>query len=1028
MKHKKLIAFFLLLGLAGIFPAYKLLKSSETLFVQERERLEQEDAELAERLGIKEEEEKEGEEKEEEKSESDSEKEKNLEELKKNVKGPLVTAVIDLAEKITKKIGAKDIKFSSLTSALKIPEGKVKSYLDRFVITTPVVVATPEGLSIEGKITVNENPLSLFVEVGKSQKGPFVIFYIEAPEKWLLSDYFPNFLPIKKLFPKASPETLAKLEKPDIVELSKSYFFFSTAAVPDHSKFGKISRGLGFKGEAKFIGFFDILDKIFALGGDPIKVSGQLNLPSLAGSHFEVIAPTQATIVPDKIKVGKKTINFIKDFKVTLSPFHLKIRLQDIGLPVLDTSGGINIYLPFSKDHLELFAGMEFYGNRLKLLAGQRQKLRDFLGIDGLDAHSFKVGFNWDTQLNLQLASAGSAFFGIGAVIGLIPLGFQFEGGLTVGESVMDITFDFAFQGQRALDFKVFAEGSFYLKDFMRFWTKYLVRDEVKLDKVIKIVPDFLFENARLRAAYSSDVKKEFEIGVDRFQMLKNVAITDVLFSISEDGLIISGAAPKVKFGKFLEITRATDREQGPYAKITLTTAPAFAAILDGRLYANLGPLGNLESQTLVDISLENLTIDSRTELLGFEAELKIKGDKDEEGKVDVKSFFLDANLTNNGRDQMGKRLKEFAKIALEEAKADLERKEQAALAALDKKVGKLVKGTEEKIARKKAQYQVEVDKCADKRKLKKKWCQAKTLPKRTKLNLEITGLKAHKKIILPGAKTFTKAFLKIGAEVLETTVEVTQFFAKALGPIVDTLNKLEKATLHIKKLSIEGSVEKLGEGKLPHVVGNGTLFKKPFSIDMQWDVKKPLDIVKQILRQVKDLFKKKEEEEVELVYELGEMGEEEINERIDEILQRAIKRGIDPKTAQMMRQGVRKIILGEETSRRQIGNYVQMRFLDWVEVGLEGDRLEKEINSRMKQIENRASYRKISVFTVNQYRKLIRKALLGEATDEEEQELIESRLLDQQDLPLVLMTPEDHLEFLDLEDVLGKSAIVAQR
>jgi len=451
------------------------------------------------------------------------------------IAGPITKKAIELLEKLTEK--QVDIKLSEILSFLKIT-GPLKTYMDRFIITTPKIKVVGDGLSLEGKVAINNIPVSAFMEIGLKNKKPYVIFYLQSPKKWLLSKMLPDI----KLIPgKVGKELLAKFKVPDFVELEDSYLFISTVDMAKHPKLGKIYEGVGFKGKLRFIGIFEIVDKVLQLKGRPIAFEGEIKIPKLVGSFFEVSVPTEATLIPEKIRFKGKEIKFVPGFYATMAPFTLKILLTDIG-PDISGQVGVKVKLPFLKEVLEFFGELALMPERLTLSLGQKTKVSDLFGIKGLKADDWRLGLSWDFAIASELAAASAV---IGGVLGVLPTGVTFKGGLVSGKSDIHVDSFLALDTTGGLELIYKAKGDLDLKDFVRFWLSQIVKKPDLVNKVIQKVPYVVMKDISLNAAWSHKEEKYFDLDVGKVELLKGFPAT-LKIKVNKEGLIGSGSFPKI--------------------------------------------------------------------------------------------------------------------------------------------------------------------------------------------------------------------------------------------------------------------------------------------------------------------------------------------------------------------------------------------------------------------------------------------------------------------------------------------------
>ncbi|MFC1842877.1 hypothetical protein ACFLYU_04430 [Candidatus Dependentiae bacterium] len=844
----------------------------------------------------------------------EAENEKNLEKLKKETKGqPIIAAIIKIAEEVTKRIEL-EIKLSDIIGLVGITSGPVKDYLDKFVIKSPTVEAVMNGMSIRGTIVVNNNPLNAIIEIGKKGKkskdsdkdkadkdkkkdtkkdskkdskkddkksglkevggGWYVLFYVESPDKWLLSDYFPDTFDIKKMLPGLDFDAFAKKGeplKPDFFELEDSYFYISTADLDDHGTIDKVSQGVGFKGKLKFIGIFSIFDKIFGLKGEPIEFDGAVKIPKFVGTRFSIKIPAEPTIIPEYYYVKGKKVTFIEGFKVTLAPQELGIVFTE-GIPSLNATGGIKVDLPFVKETLEFYLGMKFAGTRLKLFGGQKTKLADLFGIKDLDVNALEIGLTWDFLISAQLAGATA---GAGVLLGLLPVGVIFKGGMQSGKSKLDIDADISLHATKGLDLYYNSLGSLYVKDFIKFWLGTLVKDPKAMEAFLKTVPPFVFEDIKLEAAWSEEKGKKFEFSAGRVELIPDVPAT-AMIKISADGLVGNASMgplflPNKEF-PFLEVTRKDDKEKGPYFDLkALISPPGFSLESDGRIAANLGELGKIDSGTKVDISDEGIILDTSTKFLDLDAYLKIgakllskpkdwyvKGGFSQKVTKEINKILTKASkdLLNAAKDLSKIRQKALKQDSetIKKVQAEIDKAKNKAVADIKAHFNNLKKGTQWRINELKKEIKEWKSACGKKPWLEKPWC---NLFQVTSREIAVAALEIHKNItlnIVSGiAQIGTNAAMDVGkmfattgvtivAGVKQTGLLTAEIFTKAAKEITEIVNYVLTQLFVIHKFDFDANLGDLVKLKLPYVELDLTIFGKRRAepLRLQLDVKKP--------------------------------------------------------------------------------------------------------------------------------------------------------------------------------------------
>lgn len=801
----------------------------------------------------------------------------DLAKIKEETKGNIIVSeIVSILENITSKL-ATDINLGQIAKLLIKSSGSektdVEKYLEKIVIKTPVIRSVKNGLKLSGSISINNNPLEAFLEVSKD-KDWNVIFYIKAPKKWKLQDYFPEFFDLKKIFPQIDKSLADKLTQ-GIFEFEEAYFYISTSELEKHPDCGAVVQGVGFKGKIKFVGLFDIFDKIFALNGEPVELEGKIKIPKFVGTEFSIKVPTSAPVIPESIKVQGKDVKLIPGFSIKLSPFEFSIKITD-DIPVIKANGGITVKATtLLKDELDFRAGIDFSGTRIKLYGEQKNKITDTFGIKGLDLAGCKLGLTWDFVISGQLAAETAVIGGIGA---LLPAGVIIEGGLASGKkddkkSSLDAKIDMSVHGTKGIDFTWNSKGTLYAKDFAEFWLDVIAKDAKNKDQFLKQVPPFEFEEVEIDGAWSTEDKK-LNLKVGKVEMIPGYSAKMEL-KVSEKGVTGSGQISPLslpnKNNPLFELTSKDKKTEGPSFEVDCTINPIKLSLKgDGRIFADLGPvLGKLDTGTKIDVSSDGgVGLDSKTKLLGYEASLKLNGKLD--GKLD--DWAASGGFEQKSTDEMSKLLKKSSE-ALLKASSDIAKNKDAMIKENDKVRDKALNDIEN--AKKKvnsdldAYYNQEktrtknristlktertnwTKECGAKPWYESGWCILFQVNTRdieiAALELYVVGTKFATDIaksISNAALTVGQVFTQIGSDIkkgFETVAnDIAGIFTKVAAEIAKIVDEVTTKVFKIDVLKFDGKVVDIKKGKLPKMEFEATILGKKEKGKIQLDVSDP--------------------------------------------------------------------------------------------------------------------------------------------------------------------------------------------
>ncbi|KKP28588.1 MAG: hypothetical protein UR12_C0017G0016 [candidate division TM6 bacterium GW2011_GWF2_30_66] len=813
--------------------------------------------------------------------------------------------------KLLLKVKKADIKLGEIAKIL-IPskdgqKSDIEKYLDKFSISSLSAEYYKKGIKVKGSTFVNNNPLDVLLEACKDdEKGWYSLFYLKSPDKWKVSDYIPDFLNAKTLFPNLDPKILSQLEKPDIFEFSESYFYISTADLKNHGKIGDLVQGVGFKGKAKFIGILDIMDKIFALKGEPLEITGDFRVPKVFGSKLAIKIPTTATIVPQSIVVNGKTQDLIKGFQIDLSPHEFAIKLiEDVPYVQLDATGGINVTVPFINEKLDFFSKIKFSGKQMSLSGGQKNKLENVLGVKGLGLDGCEIGLNWDFGVSGQWASTiGVATFGVGAIAVALPTGFIIEGGLSsqkpgsTKKCALNIKTDFSLNSTAGIDLKYESKGTLFARDFAEFWLDVMVKtpdkqnDKKFKEDFMKNVPDFTFEDVNIKGAWAKDADKELILSASKVELIKDVPASMSL-KVSSAGISGSGAlsAPislPDKKNPVFELTKSlTNKNEGPSFSVDCTISPikiglkADAGLLLKDLFPGFKPI---ESESKIDISEDGLKIESKTKLLDFDSNLKIVGKLGTPIKLD--DWEIVGGFDQKVTEEMSKNLKS-ASEGLLKVNYDI-KKQQAAIEkdteAAKNKALKDIKAAETKAiqdinkffkdSKNAAKHEegkiwgeiLEWEKACNSKPgandnifTERFWCTSAQVTTR-KIALEAVKIYGNigADVVSAFAKLGTIAVSNVGAaftsagsnikkDFEQRGLAIAEAFTRVASDITKIIDDFTKNIFTIHSLNIEAKVADVKLGKLPKIELDATIAARRAKRTMQLDVKNPGDFIKNL-------------------------------------------------------------------------------------------------------------------------------------------------------------------------------------
>jgi len=906
MKHfkSKLLCILLLSGIFSYTTVYAKHKSLREKWKEHREHKKDEKEEKKEA-------------KEAEEKTTDKETKSKVGTFAKKVTSALAKKAINFIVELTEKY-QKTLKMSDLLNFVKVPPSPMRTYLDKFVIKSPVVGIVETGgsitgVNISGEMDIGDVKLKAFLEVGKqSGKDAYVIIYLQSPDKLRLSKIFPRAFSIEPFLNKlgikgAKAKTLAKkFEVPDLFELDDAYLYVSSAEIAKHPKLDDVYKGGGFKGKVKFIGFLSILDKAFALKGQPVEAEGKLTY-KVAGSSFAIKIPTEATIFPD----NKKLIpGFSVKFGGVKAPITLTVSLLDDFVPAIAGSGGFVMQLPkeLYKDPLVFVGKIKLAETQLMVEGMQKTPIKSVFGIKDFNFDPFKIGLIWDFEVSAELATLTAELGGIGA---LLPSGITFGGGVQAGDYKLKTDVKLAASGTKAIDVIYKLDGTADYKSFVKFWGNVFAKRipglKNAVDKLVKLTPDWKFEDVHVDAAWSQEAaEKKFEASIGKFQLFPKISGSGSL-NISESELSFSGAVTPIVIKNpitgttMFTATKSSKSKdaahKGPhFAFKTTLVPPDLSGTLDAHLKLFMGPkLGTIEEDILINLSTSAIKFFVKQKFLNlYDSKIDVSAALNDAGDIDPKSFYIDVLTESGGIKAINNLLKTLGVKTLKDTKDkvvaamtkeldDIKGEQARQVNKLKSKAASLKKQADDFMHQRdeasskaneflktagKSIWDV-IKQCAG-APWKAKECAEKIISgaKNSATKFQRAAQAAYnqaKKFGSDAGNALASANRLAGLTIGQGTIAGARGTLKELlGPKVldayDALNKqllkigniiaqIEKGTIVVRKMGFKGSLVDTTQGKSPSMEIGGDAFGKPFDIKTpSVDLSGPIGVIRVIL------------------------------------------------------------------------------------------------------------------------------------------------------------------------------------
>jgi hypothetical protein len=423
-----------------------------------------------------------------------------------------------------------DVKLGTVIKGL-LPASAVglESELNMYSLKKSVAKYYKEGFRISSTISVREKPIKTVLEIAKEDGKWYSLFYIKSPDvkptaqeakeeskddaksadtslpvTWKLSEFFPDL----KLIP--------NMGKMDLFEFKDSFFYVSTMDMTVNEKIGKVVKGAGFKGKAKFTGDLEFIDKIFDTKGEFFEVSGNIT-SKFTDSDFSLKLP-KTTIIPEVLKIpGQPDIKLIPGFKVDLSKQIFKLKFVK-GLPEFTGSGLITVKLPYEDKPVEFKTKLDFADKKLKISGKQKTKMDSLFGVKGFSAQDCKININWD--------------FG---TKNILPKTLRIRGKLQSGKSKLDlINFEVSSSENKKINLSVLAKGALDTKDFAKFWLDAIIKDKKITDFAMPLVPEITLDDVSLNINYTDKVEERaFKLKVNKANVKLGEAVKGIIPDIA---------------------------------------------------------------------------------------------------------------------------------------------------------------------------------------------------------------------------------------------------------------------------------------------------------------------------------------------------------------------------------------------------------------------------------------------------------------------------------------------------------------
>jgi len=530
----------------------------------------------------------------------------------------------------------------------------------------------------------------------------------------------------------------------------------------------------------------------------------------------------------------------------------------------------------------------EFYGQI-------KGKLFNLFGIKGFNAADWKGSLIWDYALTAELAAT---------VVGAIaPKGGSYGGELQFGKSKIHMDFKGNISGVTGFgELAWIGKGDLYLRDFLKVYmgvpTKIMTKKQKEItlkginNFVNKYIPDWKLEGAevaivpKMTVIGLEKVKKQVNLKVDRIELFPKVGAS-ANFKVTETGVTADGSVDpininlgalklsltglkrdrasfemNVTYGKSKSSAKAAVKKDDKAKK---KTAGKVAIKVDGKLAAELGPLGYFETASYAKILPTKITMRGKTsvDLLGHDADITIKGDITKVGKLNPESFFFDATFTQKELTKLNKLLTTSGKKALADAKKALDAAEKKARSAIGDAVDKERQKIDREMQKVNEQIRAANAYCNKKFRKKRKGIgklkiDVNAIPRRvcktakiTPLQTKLGSLKIARDAILKGAKGVAQASTKAGMSAAKKAVAFADSLRKASAVLAKLTNQIMKQGFILEYFKVKGQFDELYMGQLPLIAVKGKVLGKQFSFSKRLNLADIESLPGQILRKI---------------------------------------------------------------------------------------------------------------------------------------------------------------------------------
>ncbi len=754
-------------------------------------------------------------------------------------------------QKKNEPIGIKD--FPGFMAKIPMPK-EIKNILDNISITLPKIDITPTGFIVSGSATVYKATVSIGITV--LIKEGKMSFKIAMPTGWKFSD------------------TFKKLKVFDKLRLKKVYFVISEYAYRDLDLQVVINPGLNIGSDIELTNAVkdlkEMVDKVLG----KFLVAEQLSIKFFGYIPENVSKATCTIIVPARIGIDFEELH--KKGKIKVKPFINRIYTADFIASVstkldLYISTGVFVEIPKQKP-LEFRGGVAFDPKVSKIA---------FEGImKGMIKPAF--GLDWLSLGNLGMRAGFIPAFPFIAEAGI-------SGAVNIGDILKDasalINIDIT-GGSFIIDTKAKALN---LDNLIA-----LLVQMAKKDFKVKAMPPVRFSNLRLKVVpadawifgerYRAGLSAGGAVQIDTFKGSIDIDIIEIEKRLMAKGrlfplkvprkkpiFIITGTGPDRRYGTsddsvILEIdlgARLPIDKQKFYFDGTIEITP-IKLKQKARIGFEKGKFSTAFETKIFNLFSAKSSVSFNTkhpEDFIFEAGMQ----QDFGNYVNREVGKAMAKFEENAKRNLGNARKKVETI--DEKMDDLRRKRDAAFRKLETGVAKEVRKLQEKIAKIDREISYWKEQCKGVKKIAYpfKKCGRKIL----KLIVEKTGLKIGKGVMTAGKKIIAGVGKAVAAidkalKLEEAAQKVARAGLKVAQGSVKAISEVTRAIsggfFAVENASIKALGKDLIKGNLPRVsmtISIPRIVTLNFR-ELQFDIKRPGKLFKDIARQIVDSVKKK--------------------------------------------------------------------------------------------------------------------------------------------------------------------------